>query len=58
MMNQSFFSTDLKNEVAYKLKFSGEAAGSISEFTILNLHRKGISQRAVRVYIIIKEVLP
>ena len=56
-MNQSFFYTTLKNKAAYKLKFSVKAAGSISELTMLYLHSKGISQRAVRVYIIIKEAL-
>ena len=47
-MNQPIFSTSCKSKVAYKLKFSGEAAASISELTMLYLHSKGISQRAVK----------
>ena len=57
-MNQPIFSKSLKSKAAYKLKFSGEAAESISELTMLHLHSKGIPQRAVRVYIIIKDTLP
>ena len=54
-MKQPFFSTHLKNKAAYKLKFSGEAAGYFNEFTLLYLHLKGISPSTVWVYIIIKE---
>ena len=56
-MNQPFISTSLTNKMAYKLKFSGEAAGYIGELTMLYLHRKDMSPRAVRVYIIVKETL-